>query len=228
MGDGIVAELVPVIAIDGPAAAGKGAVARALAETLKFHYLDSGKIYRAAAAEALARKISPDDEDAVRRIAENLSPDNIFSRPGLDLPETGAAASRLARLEAVREIFLPLQRGFRRFPGLVADGRDMGSAVFPDAALKVFLTADIGIRAERRRKQLQERGIHATIASVLADLQQRDKQDSTRAGSPLAVLPESLVMDSSRREIGCIAAELARRFADARPFFHPAQEDLKI
>ncbi len=210
------AELAPVIAVDGPAAAGKGAVSRALAQHLGFYYLDSGKIYRAAALAALARGAAADDADsAVRAAAEvaTMPPDDICSQPALDLPETGAFASRLAAVAAVRAALLPLQRRFRRFPGLVADGRDMGSAVFPDAVLKVFLTADAEIRAARRLKQLQEKKIHATMASVLADIKQRDEQDMARAESPLAVLPDAVAVDSSHLAVSGIVLKLAAVFA---------------
>ena len=212
------AELAPVVAVDGPAAAGKGAAARALAERLGFHYLDSGKIYRAVGAEASARGISPDDGEAVRRLAAEMSaggflPDsgNIYSE------EAGAAASRLARIPAVRAVLLPAQRAFRRLPGLVADGRDMGSTVFPDAVLKVFLTAGEEIRAARRLKQLQENKIHATITSVLADIRRRDKQDAGRAGSPLAVLPDSVVLDSSGLSVSAVVNKLAALSAARLP-----------
>lgn len=208
--------LAPVVAIDGPAASGKGTVARLLAEILHFHYLDSGKIYRAAAVEALARGLSPDDESAMGEVAARLAADGISEDAETDRPEAGAAASRLAKLPAVRAALLPLQRQMRRPPGLVADGRDMGTVVFADAELKVFLSADIKIRAERRRRQLQEKGIHATIASVLTDLQQRDRQDRARAGSPLVAAADALAVDSSRRPAEEIALELAAKFAALR------------
>lgn len=214
------ADLPPVIAIDGPAAAGKGAAARMLAQHLGFHYLDSGKIYRAAAHEALARQIAPDNADAMQILAEEMAAlpaDEICARPGLDLPETGAAASVLAKIPAVRAAFLPVQRRFRRFPGLVADGRDMGLAVFPDAALKVYLTAKPEIRAKRRLKELQEKKIHATIADVLADITRRDTQDSTRTGAPLAVLPDAVVVDSSRLGVSAVVNKLAALYAGRQP-----------
>lgn len=206
----------PVIAIDGPAAAGKGTVARRLAEILQFHYLDSGKIYRAVAVEALARGLSPADEDAMGALAERLAAEDAPLRPGLERPEAGAAASRLAKIPAVRAALLPLQRRRRRAPGLVADGRDMGTVVFPDAILKVFLTAKLRVRAERRRRQLAEKGMHATMSSVLTDLRQRDRQDRARAGSPLVAAADAFAADTSRRGADAVARELAARFAAAR------------
>ncbi|MGI9298047.1 MAG: (d)CMP kinase [Gammaproteobacteria bacterium] len=208
--------LAPVIAIDGPAAAGKGTVARLLAEMLHFHYLDSGKIYRAAAVAALARGLSPDDETAMGELAARLAADGISSDAGTERPEAGAAASRLARIPAVRAALLPLQRRMRRPPGLVADGRDMGTVVFADAELKIFLTADLQIRAERRRRQLRQKGIRATMASVLDDLRQRDRQDRVRAGSPLVAAADARAADSSRRPAEEIARELAAQFTAAR------------
>lgn len=213
--------LPPVVTIDGPAAAGKGTVARMLAEILQFHYLDSGKLYRAVAVETLSRGLRPDDENSVGALAAEMAAEKgELSRAGADLPEAGAAASILARIPAVRRALLPLQRRMRRPPGLVADGRDMGTVVFADAELKVFLTADLEIRAARRLQQLQKKGICATISSVLADLQQRDEQDRARAGSPLAAAADAVVADSSRRSAEVVAGELAERFAALRGIYY--------
>lgn len=205
-------ELAPVIAIDGPAASGKGTVARQLAALLKFHYLDSGRIYRAVGVEATARGLSPDDETAMGALATQLTADDIFAAVGTELPAAGAAASRLAKIPAVRAALLPLQQQMRRLPGLVADGRDMGTVVFADADLKIFLTAELPIRAARRQQQLQQKGIRATIASVLIDLQQRDRQDRARAGSPLIAAADAREIDSSQRPAEIIARELAAQF----------------
>ncbi|MGU9952250.1 MAG: (d)CMP kinase [Gammaproteobacteria bacterium WSBS_2016_MAG_OTU1] len=207
----------PVIAIDGPAAAGKGAVARLLAETLQFHYLDSGKIYRAVALAATAQNISPNDKTAIRELAEELAKTataDMLTQEGINHPKIGEAASQLASLADVRELLLPMQQRMRRAPGLVADGRDMGAVVFPDAILKVFLTANIDIRAERRQKQLAEMQINATIKTVLADLQQRDQRDSARSVSPLVALPDSITVDSSCMSVVHIVNNLAEQFAD--------------
>ena len=201
----------PVIAIDGPAAAGKGTVARQLAATLDFHYLDSGKIYRAVAAEALARKLNPDDETAMATLAAEIA---VNAPPTADMthPEISAAASRVARLSAVRMLLLPAQRRMRRLPGLVADGRDMGTVVFPDAVLKVFLTAEPSVRAERRRQELEKKGIRVKISAVLADMQQRDKQDEARPDSPLVAAADAIVVDSTRRDVRSIVRTLVKQF----------------
>lgn len=216
---------IPVIAIDGPAAAGKGSVATRVAEMLNFHFLDSGKLYRAVAAVALSKEQSPDNDRQMSEIAQHLAqqlsiqpapPYPGVSDDEISRPETGAAASRLAKIAGVRTALLPAQRAARRAPGLVADGRDMGTVVFPDATLKVFLTAKPEIRAQRRQKQLHERGIRATIEDVLADLTKRDKQDSARAGSPLTIAPGAVVVDASARGIQAVAAEIAEFFNTRR------------
>ena len=217
------AKLPPVIAIDGPAAAGKGTVARQLADILGFHYLDSGMLYRAAAVEALARGIAPDDEARMGALAAELAAEESLSREGAARPEVGAAASILARIPAVRAALLPLQRRMRRFPGLVADGRDMGTVVFADAELKVFLTADLEIRARRRLAQLHEKGFCATIDSVLEDLRQRDRQDRARAGSPLTAAADAVNADSSRQSAAKVARDLAFKFAAVRGIYPKEQ-----
>lgn len=191
------AELAPVVAIDGPAAAGKGTVAKMLAEALGFYYLDSGLLYRTVAAEALARELPPDDGEKMGILARELAQEEKPSPHDTSRPEVAAAASCVAALPTVRAALLPVQRGRRRMPGLVADGRDMGSVVFPDAILKIFLTAEPGERARRRQKQLEEKGIHATIADVLADLRRRDERDSAREGAPMKAHPDCIVVDSS-------------------------------
>ena len=224
-GENASAAATPVVAIDGPAAAGKGTVARRLAEMLGFHYLDSGKIYRAVAVEAIARELSPDDEAAMGALAAQLAAEGVLSRAGTERPEAGAAASRLAKIAAVRAALLPLQRRMRRPPGLVADGRDMGTVVFADAVLKVFLTAKLRVRAERRCEQLRQRGIYAKMSSVLTDLQQRDRQDRARAGSPLTAAADARVVDASLRSAESIARELAEQFAAARGNRIPSKEN---
>ena len=204
---------VPVIAIDGPAGAGKGTVARLLAERLGFHYLDSGKIYRAAAWAALSAGRPPDDENTAaamaRQLAEDSNAEKLLQAEELSRPEVGEAASRLAKMAGARRALLPLQRRMRRVPGLVADGRDMGSVVFPDAILKVFLTCELRIRARRRLLQLQEKGMHATMRAVLGDLSRRDLRDRSRAQSPLAAAADAVAADSSRKSAAQTVAELA-------------------
>ena len=204
---------IPVIAIDGPAGAGKGTVARLLAERLGFHYLDSGKIYRAAAWAALSAGRPPDDENTAaamaRQLAENSNAEKLLLAEELSRPDVGEAASRLAKMAGARRALLPLQRRMRRPPGLVADGRDMGSVVFPDAILKVFLTCELRIRARRRLLQLREKGMHATMRAVLGDLSRRDLRDRSRAQSPLAAAADAVAADSSRKSAAQTVAELA-------------------
>ena len=204
---------IPVIAIDGPAGAGKGTVARLLAERLGFHYLDSGKIYRAAAWAALSAGRPPDDENIAaamaRQLAEDSNTEKLLQAEELSRPEVGEAASRLAKMAGARRALLPLQRRMRRVPGLVADGRDMGSVVFPDAILKVFLTCELRIRARRRLLQLREKGMHATMRAVLGDLSRRDLRDRSRVQSPLAAAADAVAADSSRKSAAQTVAELA-------------------
>ena len=201
---------IPVIAIDGPAASGKGAVAQQVAKRLNFHYLDSGAIYRAAALaidSAGKDASSPDlkEADAVA-IAEGM---DLRFRDGLvflgdrnvtDLIRSeacGMTASKIAVLPQLRHALLDLQRAFRRPPGLVAEGRDMGSVVFPDAALKIFLTAGVVVRAERRHKQLMGKGINATIRDLLNDIESRDERDKQRNVAPLRTDSDTKIIDTT-------------------------------
>jgi len=196
----------PVITVDGPSASGKGTIARRLAEALDFHCLDSGALYRLVAFRSLRENVPADDEQALAELARDLpvrfEDENIFMEDQ-DVTEElasetcGSRASEVAKLPQVREALLGRQRAFRQPPGLVADGRDMGSVVFPDAALKVFLTASAAVRAERRYKQLKEKGIHATLATLFRELEARDARDAARAVSPLAPAPDAGQVDSS-------------------------------
>jgi cytidylate kinase len=201
---------IPVIAIDGPAASGKGAVAQAVAERLGFHYLDSGAIYRAA-AHAVARSglniDSPKLSEAdVASIALNMRLDfksgNIYISnqnvtEEIRSEECGKNASKIAVLPKLRQALLELQHGFRRAPGLVAEGRDMGTVVFPDAVLKVFLTASAEVRAERRHKQLMEKGINANMKDLLKEIEARDARDLGRSVAPLRVGEGTITVDTS-------------------------------
>ncbi|EHK65005.1 (d)CMP kinase [Achromobacter arsenitoxydans] len=200
----------PVITIDGPTASGKGTVAHRVAKALGWAVLDSGALYRLTALAALRRGVAPDDEPGVARVAEAL--DVSFEGPhvyleGADVghdirrEEVGNFASRVAAFPGVRQALLERQRAFRLPPGLVADGRDMGTVVFPDASLKVFLVADVVARAERRRKQLIEKGISANLDDLLRDMRERDARDTGRATAPLAPAADAHVLDSSNLTI---------------------------
>ncbi|VFR41974.1 Cytidylate kinase [plant metagenome] len=200
------ASTVPVIAIDGPTASGKGTVAHGVAEALGWQVLDSGALYRLTALAATRRGVDETDEAALGQVALGL--DVLFSSgriylDGDDVCEAirqeaiGNLASRVAALPAVRAALLARQRAFRQPPGLVADGRDMGSVVFPDAALKVFLVADVEARAERRCKQLIEKGISANLADLLRDMRERDARDANRQVAPLAPAEGAVELDSS-------------------------------
>jgi 3-phosphoshikimate 1-carboxyvinyltransferase len=204
-------EDVPVIAIDGPTASGKGTLASEVARALGYHLLDSGALYRATALAVLAAGVDPDDVPAVAALAAALDlrfeADRAFlngrdATAELRLEETGNLASRISVHPAVRQALHELQLAFRRAPGLVADGRDMGTVVFPGAPLKVFLTASVEERAARRYNQLIERGIPANIDSLLADLRARDARDQNRTVAPLKPAEDAVLLDNSSMTIG--------------------------
>ncbi|RZT04491.1 cytidylate kinase [Duganella sp. CF402] len=197
---------IPVITIDGPTASGKGTVAHRVADKLGFHYLDSGALYRLTALSALRRGTDLTDEHALAKLAEHLQcsfqgGDIILSQENVSdairAEEVGNTASKIATFPAVRHALVGLQLGFRKAPGLVADGRDMGSVIFPHAALKVFLTASVQARAERRYKQLIDKGFSANMQDLLVDLQARDDRDTNRTIAPLAPAEGALVLDTS-------------------------------
>ena len=210
---------VPVIAIDGPSASGKGTVAQRVAKSLGFHYLNSGALYRLVALAALRRGIAASDEAGAAALASQLPTprfegEEIYfdGKPVADAIRTedvSAAASFVAALPKVRGALLGRQRAFRRPPGLVAEGRDMGSVVFPDADLKVFLTASPEARAERRYKQLNEKGIAATLAALLQDLRERDARDAARSVAPLKQSPGARLLDTTSMSAGQAAALIA-------------------
>jgi 3-phosphoshikimate 1-carboxyvinyltransferase len=201
---------VPVITVDGPTASGKGTLAAALAQRLGYHLLDSGSLYRATALAALHDDVAEDDAPKLAHVAACLDlrfeGERILLRgrpvnDDLRLEHVGALASKVSALPAVREALHGLQLAFRRAPGLVADGRDMGTVVFPQAALKVFLTADAVQRAERRHKQLISKGIQANIADLRAELEARDARDKSRSIAPLKPAEDALLLDNSALSI---------------------------
>ncbi|MEQ9106653.1 MAG: (d)CMP kinase [Limnobacter sp.] len=203
----------PVVAIDGPTASGKGTVAALLAAKLGFHYLDSGAIYRVLAVATAHADLNPDlpaDLQEIIPMSANLPVQfhgNKVLLKGVDVSEVirteeaGIMASRLAVVPEVRAGLLQRQRDFRLAPGLVADGRDMGSVVFPDSILKVFLTASATVRAERRVRQIEERGQQADFQAIYNDLVARDKRDTERAVAPLKPCEDALVLDCSNMPI---------------------------
>ncbi len=197
---------IPVIAIDGPSSSGKGTVAAALARRLGFHYLDSGALYRLTALTVLKAGINPDDEAACEAAARAMQPvfkDGRIFLGKEDVTEAirdeavGLAASRVAALPAVRRALVDLQKSARRAPGLVADGRDMAAVIFPDAVLKVFLTATPEARAKRRYNQLIAKGISANLSDLTRDLAERDRRDRERKAAPCVPAEGARILDNS-------------------------------
>ena len=202
--------LPPVIAIDGPTASGKGTVAMHVANRLGFHYLDSGALYRLVALASQQTGISPSECRALGELALTMQiefKNGLIFLDGEDVTEAirdesiGVLASQIAVYPEVRDALLALQKGFRRPPGLVADGRDMASRIFTDAVLKVFLTASVQARAERRYKQLIAKGISARMDVLLQDLQERDARDIQRATAPLKQVEGAHLLDTSNLSI---------------------------
>jgi cytidylate kinase len=213
-----IASTIPVIAIDGPTASGKGTVAQRVAAALGYHYLDSGALYRLVALRALRAGIAPDDGVALAAVAATLQP-RFAGRITLDgedvtdairREEVGVMASKIAVQPALRAALLDLQHRCRLAPGLVADGRDMGTVVFPDAQTKVFLTASVEARADRRHKQLSEKGFSANLAALLQDLKERDARDSNRAAAPLKPAQGAQLLDSSHLTIDAVVERIVR------------------
>ena len=208
----------PVIAIDGPSGSGKGTIARQVAAALGWHLLDSGALYRLLAFAAVRRGVALDDAGALAGLAEKL---DVRFGTGVDgeelvwldgepvsselrTEEAGRGASTVAALHPVRDALLALQRGFRKAPGLVADGRDMGTHVFPEAELKVYLTASAEERARRRHKQLKDKGIDVSLAALSRDIEDRDRRDSERSVAPLRPAEDARVLDSSDQSIDAV------------------------
>ena len=218
-----VTQPVPVIAIDGPSASGKGTVTQRVAEALGWHYLDSGALYRLTALAARKAGVDWNDEPAVAHIAAQLPVRFVGGQTFLGdevvddqfrTEEMGIGASTVGALPAVREALLLRQRAFRQAPGLVADGRDMGSVVFPDAGTKVFLTATAAIRAERRYKQLIDKGFSAKLADILQDLEDRDARDAARPVAPLRQEPDARLLETSALTIEQAVAQVLDWFAN--------------
>lgn len=216
----------PVVTIDGPGGSGKGTVAQILAGHLGWHYLDSGALYRVLGLIGARRGVNLDDEPVLCRLAETLRIDFVPQSDGsaahvhvdgvdvsaeLRTERSGELASRVAVLPAVRLALLQKQRDFRQIPGLVTDGRDMGTTVFPDALLKVFLTASAEIRAQRRYKQLKEKGFDANLEQILGEIRHRDARDTGRSVSPLKPADDAWILDSSTLSTTEVVDTVSRR-----------------
>lgn len=211
---------IPVLAIDGPSGAGKGTVSRAVAKKLGWNYLDSGSIYRSLAVAALKQHVDVENEAAIVNIAQammlefdcgdelvvRLDGEDITTQLGLE--STGNAASIVAAFPEVRRVLLQKQKEFKQLPGLVADGRDMGTVVFPDAENKVFLTASAAERAKRRYKQLIEKGIDANLAQITSEIEERDRRDMERKTAPLTMASDALYIDSSDMTLDAVIEEV--------------------
>jgi cytidylate kinase len=217
------ASAFPVIAIDGPSASGKGTIAAAVAQRLGFHYLDSGALYRIVGLVAGEHKANLDNDLEVSFISLNLNikfnGDEVWvggrEVSGLIRGEVaGAAASRVAALPGVRAALMTLQRNFRQAPGLVADGRDMGSVVFPDASLKIYLTATPEERAQRRYKQLITKGVDASMAALLQDIRDRDHRDSNRVAAPLLKCSDAIEFDTTGIPAEAVVAKVLQLYQE--------------
>ena len=228
------AQRIPVISIDGPTASGKGTVAAEVAKRLGYHFLDSGAMYRITAYAALQAGlvIDPAHETAIAQLAKSLPVrfdggrvylGNEDVTDAIRTEEAGMNASRVSALPSVRTALVDLQHGFQRLPGLVADGRDMGTVIFPDAPLKVFLTASAACRAERRYKQLISKGFQANIDDLRADLEARDARDSSRSVAPLKPAQDALVLDNSTLTIEQAVNQVMNWWLERQPFAAPAQ-----
>ena len=215
--------MIPVLTLDGPSGVGKGTVASIIAQMLNWHLLDSGAIYRAFAITVWNRNIKINDIDSLLTLADGLDLrfelvpnqralkvylDNIEISSELRTEKTAELASKLAMIGLLRKSLLIKQQQFKRPPGLVADGRDMGSVVFPEAPFKVFLTAEVEERAKRRLKQLQETGITGNISHTLAEVQKRDERDANRQHSPLRPAKDALVIDTTNLSINEVISKV--------------------
>ncbi len=212
---------VPIITIDGPTASGKGTVAQRVATLLGFHYLDSGALYRLAALASLRRQVAVDDSEMLARLVGELPivfKESSIKLDGVDVAHeiraenVGVRASEIAIHQPVRAALVARQRAFRTAPGLVADGRDMGTVIFPDADLKIFLSASVQTRAQRRYKQLIDKGFSASMSALLQDLQERDARDSKRAVAPLKAAEEAKMLDTSNLSVDEAVATVMQWF----------------
>ena len=216
-------EAVPVIAIDGPVGSGKGTVSHRVAAELGFLLLDSGALYRVLALAARTREVSLDDGEILARLVESLAItftagdatdpvrtllDGVDVTGEIRTEQCGIDASRVSACSEVRDALLVRQHQFRRPPGLVADGRDMGSVVFPDASLKVFLTATARARAERRHKQLMAKGIDVSVARLSREMAERDRRDSERAVAPLKPAEDAVLVDTTWLDVDTVVARV--------------------
>ncbi|MBV65397.1 MULTISPECIES: (d)CMP kinase [unclassified Methylophaga] len=213
---------IPVLTIDGPSGSGKGTLAQRMAEKLGWHYLDSGAIYRVLAQAALKHQIDLTDEAALASIAGQLDVQFVLKDGQLQVilegedvsllirsEQAGNAASKVAAFPAVRSALLQRQRDFCQPPGLVTDGRDMGTVVFPDAPYKVFLTASAKVRAERRYKQLKEKGIDSNLSDLVAEISERDERDTQREVAPLRPADDAVILDSTQLGIEAVLEKVS-------------------
>jgi cytidylate kinase len=217
---------IPVVALDGPSGSGKGTISRQLAAQLGWHFLDSGALYRLVALAAKRAGTALDDSAALAEIAGSLPvsfgpPDGelVFLGPEevsdvLRSEKSGEAASQVARLPVVRRALLERQRAFARAPGLVADGRDMGTVVFPDAVLKVFLTASPEERARRRHNQLKEKGIDVSLPDLSREIAERDRRDASRSVAPLRPADDARVLDSTGLSVEAVLVRITQWLAE--------------
>ena len=214
----------PVIAIDGPSASGKGTIAKRVAQALGYHYLESGSLYRLVALLSLRAGVV--EERALANMAEGMpvefrGDEILLEKQDVNaeirLEAVGNRASEVARMPAVRQALLTRQRAFRQPPGLVADGRDMGSVVFPDAMLKIFLTADAQERAGRRYKQLMEKGLSASMDGLLQEIRERDARDMERAEAPLEKCPDAIELDTTGIDVEAAVAQILALYVERAP-----------
>ena len=219
------ADNIPVVTIDGPSGSGKGTISQRVAAEFGWHFLDSGALYRLLACAAGRDGVGLDDAAALAELSGRIHGEfgigadggEVVRLDGVDVTRelrteaTGNAASRLAALPEVRTALLEWQRRFRRQPGLVADGRDMGTVVFPEAGLKIFLTARPEVRAERRHKQLKDKGINIPLEEIVEEVRARDRRDSSREVAPLLPAQDALVIDNSDQAVDVTVAEIIRK-----------------